>query len=130
MPAANWEIQAVLSDHFKHPRHWGMLHRARHRTGASPGCGDEQIIYVDDTAGTLSQVSFHATGCALSRACTSLLLEHVESRTWSDVTALDLSFFTQILGSDIVHSRPKCTLLGLTILHNLDPGRETDEPSP
>ncbi|MFB6636009.1 iron-sulfur cluster assembly scaffold protein [Streptomyces chartreusis] len=126
MTATEWGIQALLADHFKNPRNWGMLHRGRHGSGTSPGCGDEQVVYVDETSGRLARVRFQATGCALSRAATSILLEHAEDLPWADVDALDQSFFVETLGRDVVLSRPKCTMLGLSILHNLSPSAENE----
>ncbi|MEU5385864.1 iron-sulfur cluster assembly scaffold protein [Kitasatospora cineracea] len=123
----NWETQALLSDHYKNPRHWGMLHRGKSATGNSPGCGDEQIIYVDETDGEVTRLRFQATGCALSRAATSIMLECVADDPRSIVPTLDQTFFIEILGADVVHSRPKCTMLGLTILQDLYLGRRAHD---
>ncbi|MFF9378227.1 iron-sulfur cluster assembly scaffold protein [Streptomyces griseoluteus] len=119
--ASQRDAQALLADHYKNPRNWGILHHGRHRSATTPGCGDEQIIYVDDANGALTHLRFQAVGCALSRASTSILLEHVENLHWHSVDALDQSFFTDILGEDVVRSRPRCTMLGLTVLHHLSP---------
>ncbi|MET7829272.1 iron-sulfur cluster assembly scaffold protein [Streptomyces sp. NPDC005386] len=124
--AKEWDSQALLADHYRNPRNWGILHHGRHRTGNMTGCGDEQIVYVDDTDGILTHLRFQAVGCALSRASTSMLLEHVENLAWDSVDQLDQSFFVDVLGKDVVHSRPKCTMLGLTILHHLSPNVEIE----
>lgn len=127
---SSWEVQAILADHYANPRNWGILHRARSASRTSPGCGDEQVIYVEELDGRAARISFQAGGCALSRACTSLLLEHAEGLLWEEVAALDQSFFTGLLGTDIVQSRPKCALLGLAILRDIATSGEDSETSP
>ena len=128
--ASTWETQALLADHYKNPRNWGILHRARSSTRTSPGCGDEQVIYVEELGDRASRIRFQANGCALSRACTSILLEHAEGLSREEIAALGQSFFTDLLGADIVQSRPKCALLGLPILRDIVISGEDNEASP
>ncbi|MEV4754298.1 iron-sulfur cluster assembly scaffold protein [Micromonospora sp. NPDC049559] len=120
------EVQTLLADHYRNPRHWGVAAGGASRYGRSPGCGDEQVIYATARPGGEVVLSFRAKGCALSRASTSILLEYVEGLSWAEISVLDESVLLDLLGPEVVHSRPKCALLGLGLLRELAQQRHGD----
>jgi nitrogen fixation NifU-like protein len=120
--AFHLDVQMLLADHSRSPRHWGTLLSGQRVYGSSPGCGDEQMLYGALSVGGGPVLSFQAKGCALSKACTSILLEHVEGWTWEQIAALPDDVLTSELGTAIVHSRPKCAFLGLGLLKQLAAG--------
>ena len=69
----------LLLDHARNPRHFGKLEAATHTAeGINPLCGDKLKLYLAlDDEGTIREVSFEGSGCAISMASASLLTETV-----------------------------------------------------
>jgi nitrogen fixation protein NifU and related proteins len=111
----------ILLDHYENPRH-------RHRLdpndvempGGNPGCGDVITIFlnVDESGQQIVDVSFEGEGCTISQAGASILLEMIHDEGWSieDVVGLDYQVMMDILGTDVVKTRPKCATLALGTL--------------
>ena len=69
----------LILDHAKSPRHFGRLEDFTHSAeGVNPLCGDKLKMYfrVDDD-GRISDARFEGSGCAISVASASLLMETV-----------------------------------------------------
>lgn len=69
----------LILDHAKSPRHFGRLEDPTHSAeGVNPLCGDKLKMYfrVDDD-GRISDARFEGSGCAISVASASLLMETV-----------------------------------------------------
>lgn len=66
--------QAVILDHYKHPRHAGepetWAHVAR---GDNPLCGDRITVWLTVEDGRVTAIGHEAVGCALSKASASLM---------------------------------------------------------
>lgn len=69
----------LILDHARSPRHFGKLEDMTHEAeGINPLCGDKLKLYLQiDTEGTIADVSFEGSGCAISVASASLLAETV-----------------------------------------------------
>jgi len=69
----------LILDHARSPRHFGRLREATHTAqGINPLCGDKLTIYINVDANRIIQVaSFEGSGCAISIASTSLLMDAV-----------------------------------------------------
>lgn len=82
--------QEVILDHFKKPRNFREMDNATHDAeGQNPMCGDKIKIYVhlnDD--GTIDDVSFLGSGCAISKASASLMTTQVKGKTPAEVSEL------------------------------------------
>lgn len=112
---------AMLVDHAKRPRHYGPLEDADARMpGGNPGCGDVVTIHLkaDPESDRIQEVSFEGSGCTISQAAASILAERINKRraTFDEVRALSYEDMINVLGRDIVGSRPRCATLALGTL--------------
>jgi nitrogen fixation NifU-like protein len=82
--------QEILLDHNRSPRNFGRPERAdRHAEGYNPLCGDKVTVFVSmDADGTISDVHFEGSGCAISTASASLMTESVKGLAPADALAL------------------------------------------
>ena len=69
----------LILDHARSPRHFGSLDNITHSAeGINPLCGDKLKLYLDvDANGTIRDIAFEGSGCAISVASASLLTETV-----------------------------------------------------
>jgi nitrogen fixation NifU-like protein len=112
---------AWILDHHQHPRHRGALPDADVRMpGGNPGCGDVLTAHLrasreDDRVDALT---FEGEGCTLSQAAASILAERVNKQhpTFEEVAALSYEEMMELLGRDLVSSRPRCATLALGTL--------------
>ena len=112
---------AWLVDHYQHPRHRGALADADVRMpGGNPGCGDLLTAYLRAAPGAdrVDALSFEGEGCTLSQAAASILAERVNQRhpTFDEVMAMSYEEMMDLLGRDLVSSRPRCATLALGTL--------------
>jgi nitrogen fixation NifU-like protein len=112
---------AWLVDHYQHPRHRGKLDDADVRMpGGNPGCGDVLTAYVraSPDEDRVVAFAFEGEGCTLSQAAASILAERVNRQrpTFDDVLALTYEEMMDLLGRDLVSSRPRCATLALGTL--------------
>lgn len=112
---------AWLVDHFQHPRHRGALADADVRMpGGNPGCGDLLTAYLraEPGADRVAALTFEGEGCTLSQAAASILAERVNKQrpTFDEVMALSYEEMMELLGRDLVSSRPRCATLALGTL--------------
>ena len=69
----------VILDHNRNPRNFGELADAtRVVAGVNPLCGDKMTLYVKLGDGTIKDIRFQGTGCAISVASSSLMTERVK----------------------------------------------------
>jgi nitrogen fixation NifU-like protein len=79
--------QETILGHNRKPRNFRVLEDATHRAeGHNPLCGDSLTLYlrVNDT-GTLEELTFQGSGCAISKASASLMTEFAEGKSLSEV---------------------------------------------
>lgn len=76
--------QEVILDHYKHPQHSGLREpfcsEVHH---VNPSCGDELTLRVklSDDQKTVEDVSYHAVGCSISQASTSVMAEEIVGKS-------------------------------------------------
>ena len=109
----------VLLDHFNNPR-------SRQKTegadvvmpGGNPGCGDVVTIYLKTDGDKVDGVSFVGSGCTISQAAASMLMEMVndEHPPLGEVLEMDYEDMIDHLGRETVESRPRCATLALGTL--------------
>jgi nitrogen fixation NifU-like protein len=112
---------AYLVDHFKHPRHKGRLEPADARMpGGNPGCGDVITMHVRAAPDSdrLEEVSFEGEGCTISQAAASILVQRMNRKhpSFQEVAELSYEEMIELLGRDVVGSRPRCATLALGTL--------------
>jgi nitrogen fixation NifU-like protein len=74
--------QEIIVDHGKQPRHFGTLPNANHcQVGHNPLCGDRLVIYLIEHKGIVQDIRFEGTGCAISIASASLMIETIKGKS-------------------------------------------------
>lgn len=111
-------IQDFILDHARSPRHYGKLDNAIIYEANNPGCNDSLLIYFKEEKGKLI-FSFEASGCILSKACASILIDEINQRTLEEIKICSHDFLINKLSSKIIYSRPKCTMLALDIVKTI-----------
>ena len=112
---------AWLVDHYQHPRHRGALEGADVRMpGGNPGCGDLLTAHLKAAADAdrVEALTFEGEGCTLSQAAASILAERVNKQhpTFAEILAFTYEEMMDLLGRDLVSSRPRCATLALGTL--------------
>ena len=112
------EYVEMLVDYYEHPRNRGPLEGAElHGSGGNPGCGDLVTMYAHvDEGGHLTEVGFEGEGCTISQAAASLLTEVAQGMSLQEIEAMSYDELIELLGREVVSTRPRCATLGLTIL--------------
>lgn len=89
----NGELQdlyrELILDHARSPRNFGPLEAPTHSAeGINPLCGDKLRLYLQvGPSGTVEQVQFEGSGCAISMASASLLTDAVRHMSFEDAEA-------------------------------------------
>jgi nitrogen fixation NifU-like protein len=79
----------VILDHNRNPRNFGELGEpTRVVSAVNPLCGDKLTLYVKLGDGTVSDISFKGSGCAISVASSSLMTERVKGAKIADALRL------------------------------------------
>lgn len=112
---------AMLVDHQKRPRHKGPLPDADvSMPGGNPGCGDVVTIHLrgEEDDSRLAELSFDGAGCTISQAAASILAQRMnrERPTFEEILQLSYEEMIDLLGRDVVGSRPRCATLALGTL--------------
>jgi len=113
------EAIEYLLDHYEHPRNHGALDAADVvMPGGNPSCGDVVTLYlaVDATTDTVARLMFEGQGCTISQAAASILTELAAGRTLDDIEAMDFNDMIDLLGREVVNTRPRCATLALGTL--------------
>lgn len=107
--------------------------------GINPSCGDELTIELIEKDGTILDASFTGSGCAISLASASIMIDLIKGKSIEEATQLSNVFFRMIKSEadeeelefledaialrDISHmpARVKCAVLGWhTLKENLN----------
>ena len=116
----------LLIEHFNHPCcRWKMDHPDVAMPGGNPGCGDVVTIFTrvenepaEPRNRRLDEVSFVGSGCTISQAAASILMEklHVALPTVEEVLEMSYQDLIDELGREVVETRPRCATLALGTL--------------
>ncbi|UCD11671.1 MAG: SUF system NifU family Fe-S cluster assembly protein [Nitrospinaceae bacterium] len=93
--------QQVILDHNRNPRNFHAMDNATHQChGVNPLCGDDITIYVDvdEASQTIREVSFTGSGCAISKASTSLMTTFLKGKSLDEARVVFSEFHRMILG--------------------------------
>ncbi len=112
------ERMKMIMDHYENPRNFGPLENPTATLrGGNPNCGDTLNIYIRTADGdVIEDISFDGEGCTITQAAASLLTEFVKGKTVGELGGLDSDYLMELLGRDIMVTRPKCSLLALETL--------------
>lgn len=91
--------QEVILDHTKSPRNFSELEDAdRHADGDNPLCGDQLTVYLEIEDGTITDISFTGSGCAISKASGSVMTETVKGKSVDEARELSDVFRELVRG--------------------------------
>ena len=100
MSAVNELYQQVILDHNQRPRNFRELPEAdSHAEGYNPLCGDKCTVFVkmaDD--GSIQDITFQGSGCAISKASASLMTQAVKGKTRAESERLFDQFHALVTG--------------------------------
>jgi nitrogen fixation protein NifU and related proteins len=91
--------QEVILEHSKHPRNYRALDAANHKAeGFNPLCGDHFTVYADVQDGTIRDLSFQGTGCAISKASASMMTQSLKGKSAAEAEELFSRFHDLVTG--------------------------------
>jgi nitrogen fixation NifU-like protein len=106
-----------ILDHYENPRHHGELAGADTQVeGGLPGCGDLITVYLKFDGDRIADISFTGDGCTISQASASILYEQVKGMTIAEIEELDQHSISELIGDELVKTRPRCATLSLDTL--------------
>jgi nitrogen fixation protein NifU and related proteins len=89
--------QEVILDHNRRPRNFRVLEAPTHQAeGYNPLCGDRLRLYLTVDAGTIADIGFQGSGCAISQASASLMTDSLKGRPIADARALFEQFHRMV----------------------------------
>ena len=81
--------QQVIIDHNHNPRNFHKIENPSHSAkGHNPLCGDKIDIYLTIKDDIITEISFMGSGCAISKASSSLMTEALVGKTVKDAQKL------------------------------------------
>ena len=100
MAYSNELYQQVILEHNRKPRNFHTMENSTHSChGYNPLCGDDYEIYLNvDDQNTIQEVSFTGTGCAISKASTSLMTAFLKGKTADEAKMVFEEFHKMVLG--------------------------------
>ncbi|MEW6367138.1 MAG: Fe-S cluster assembly sulfur transfer protein SufU [Acidobacteriota bacterium] len=103
--------QEIILDHNKRPRNYGKPEGAnRLAEGHNPLCGDHFTVYLNVEDGLIRDVGFQGSGCAISKASSSLMSSILKGKTVAEAEALFERFLEMVKGR--LHSPDQIEKLG------------------
>lgn len=91
--------QEVILEHSRHPRNYRALQSANHKAeGYNPLCGDHYTVYLDVQDGSIRDISFEGTGCAISKASASMMTQSLKGKSAGEAEALFSRFHNLVTG--------------------------------
>ena len=83
------EWKDVIIDHNQFPRRHGTLTSISHEArGENPFCGDKVSLQLQVNGGTIVDVAFEATGCAISLSSASILVDNLAGKSIEEADEL------------------------------------------
>jgi nitrogen fixation NifU-like protein len=91
--------QQVILDHNKKPRNFRKLEDATQTAeGFNPLCGDQLTVYLRLEDGVVADVGFEGSGCAISKAASSMMTQAVKGKTQDEAEHLFEEFHRMVTG--------------------------------
>lgn len=89
----------LILDHNRRPRNHRKLEApCTHAEGYNPLCGDRVTVFVKVEEGTIKDVSFEGSGCAISTASASLMTEAMKGKSLEEAKKLFGRFHGLVTG--------------------------------
>lgn len=108
-----------LLDHYNHARTRGTLEKADFSSGVyNPSCGDSVAIQGLVSDNILTVCRFQATGCVISGAAASLLMEKAQGQTIQTILGYTSQTMLDLVQLPLGPTRLRCALLALEALQD------------
>jgi nitrogen fixation NifU-like protein len=92
--------QDLILEHNRTPRNFRPMEDASgHAEGRNPLCGDHLSVWVKLDGDRLADVSFHGSGCAISKSSASLMTAAVKGRTREEAERMFDRFQALVTGA-------------------------------
>jgi nitrogen fixation NifU-like protein len=99
MSASSALYQDLILDHNRSPRNYGAMANANRRAeGHNPLCGDRLTVWLLMDGDGVRDVSFEASGCAISVASASLMTSAIKGKTKAEAERLFEQFRRLLTG--------------------------------
>lgn len=99
MSALRELYQEVILDHNKSPRNFRVMADAtRTVEGYNPLCGDHYTLYVKMNNGSIADISFQGSGCAISKASASVMSSILKGKSKEEAEELFGEFHKLVTG--------------------------------
>ena len=91
--------QQTIIEHNRHPRNFRKIDAATHAAeGYNPLCGDHLWVYMNVTDGIIQDAAFEGSGCAISKASSSMMTEALKGKTIAEAKVLFDEFHRLVIG--------------------------------
>ena len=95
----------VILDHYQHPRNRGTLEAPDIATrGHNPLCGDEILLALNVSDGSVEEIAFSGRGCSISQASASMMTENVSGHSLERAEQLADAFKAVMTGDGPVEA--------------------------
>lgn len=92
--------QEVILDHSKKPRNFRFLENVTHQAeGYNPLCGDRITLYLQVEGEIIQEISFQGSGCAISKASTSMMTASLKGKNRAQALELFQEFHKMLAGN-------------------------------
>jgi nitrogen fixation NifU-like protein len=92
--------QDLILEHNRTPRNFRPIEGASgHAEGRNPLCGDHLSVWVKLDGDRLADVSFHGSGCAISKSSASLMTAALKGRTRGEAERMFERFQALVTGA-------------------------------
>jgi nitrogen fixation NifU-like protein len=92
--------QDLILEHNRTPRNFRLMEDASgHAEGRNPLCGDHLSVWVKLDGDRLADVSFHGSGCAISKSSASLMTAALKGRTRREAERMFERFQALVTGA-------------------------------
>ena len=110
--------QERILEHFEQPFHRGHCPTATHvHEDDNPLCGDVIRLELSvDEAGVIQDAYFSGSGCCISQASASMLVENITGKRVDDLKSFAAKEMLGLFGARLTPNRQKCCLLGWRVL--------------
>lgn len=114
----NSEIyREIILEHYKSPSNAGIVENASVVSkDYNPVCGDVVEIQIKFDNGSIQDIKFQGSGCAISQSSVDILIDMVKNKDIQEVKELTSEEFLKRLDIELSPLRMKCALLGLKTL--------------
>ena len=106
-------------DHYKNPRHHGEIKNPDFIShNFNPSCGDSVVISGKVKQNILLQALFEGSGCVISQATVSILLDHVIGKKLDQIIFLGPDDIQELIGIKLGPVRLRCAIMSLSALQS------------